>query len=64
MKTVHIQGMMCQHCAARAKKALAALDPNAEVILEKNIATVSDKVPSEEIVAAVKGAGYTVTEIE
>lgn len=64
MKTVHIEGMMCQHCVAHVKKALEALDPKVEVSLEKNCATLSAAADDEAIRKAVADAGYEVTGIE
>ncbi len=64
MKTVHIKGMMCQHCAARVRKALGALDANAEVILDQEIAKIDSAVQDDAIRKAVTDAGYEVTAID
>ena len=63
-KTVYIEGMMCMHCVAHVKKALAPLDANVEVLLDKNCAILSADVSNEAITAAVTEAGYEVTGIE
>ena len=60
MKTVRIEGMMCQMCVKHVKNALAALDPNVEVSLENKCATIADSVDDAAIAAAVKEAGYEV----
>jgi len=63
-KTVYIEGMMCMHCVAHVKKALASLDANVEVLLDKNCAILSAEVADDAIIAAVTEAGYTVTGVE
>ena len=67
-KTVNIEGMMCMHCAAHAKKALEALDgvAEADVCLEdkRAVLTLTADVADEAIRAAVADAGYEVTGIE
>ena len=59
-KTVKIEGMMCQMCVKHVKNALSALDPEAEVSLENNCATLNADVDDAAIAAAVKEAGYEV----
>ena len=67
-KTVNIEGMMCMHCAAHAKKALEAVAGVAEanVSLENKqaVLTLDAGVDDAAIVAAVAAAGYEVTGIE
>lgn len=65
-KTIHIEGMMCQHCVAHVKNALEALPGNtAEVDLDKGLAVVSGgTLDSEALTKAVTDAGYKVTGIE
>ena len=67
-KTVHIEGMMCMHCVAHAKKALEALAgvAEADVSLENKqaVLTLDAGVDDAAIAAAVAGAGYEVTGIE
>ncbi|MCQ2611587.1 MAG: heavy metal translocating P-type ATPase [Treponema sp.] len=66
-KTVKITGMMCGHCEAHVKKALEAIDgvTGADVSHEKGTAVValSKDVADDVLTAAVKEAGYEVTEI-
>ena len=65
--TLHIDGMMCDHCVGRVKAALEALPGvTAEVSLTKNTAALTMTVPHspEELTAAVEAAGYKVTRIE
>ena len=66
-KTVTIEGMMCMHCVAHAKKALEALEgvAQAEVTLEPGQAVLelSGEVADQAIIDAVTEAGYSVTQI-
>ena len=67
-KTVRIEGMMCMHCVAHAKKALEALAhvAEADVSLEEKraVLTLTGEVADEAIRAAISEAGYEVTGIE
>ena len=67
-KIISIEGMCCEHCAARVEKALSAVHNvvSADVKLKKNCAVVRSRQPvsDEEIRAVVTEAGYTVTAIE
>ena len=66
-KTVTIEGMMCMHCVAHAKKALETLEgvAQAEVTLEPGQAVLelSGEVADQAIIDAVTEAGYSVTQI-
>ena len=63
-KTVKIEGMMCMHCVAHAKKALEALNVGeVEVSLENKCALISVEASDDAIRAAITEAGYAVTEI-
>ena len=64
MKTVHIEGMMCSHCAAHVKKALEALDPKAEVSLAEKCAKVRDDLDNAALTKAIADAGYEVVGID
>lgn len=64
MKTVKIEGMMCQNCARHAKEALEALGLKAEVILEEKKAIVTGNATNEAIIEAIDNAGYEVVGIE
>jgi Cu+-exporting ATPase len=67
-KVVSIEGMCCEHCAARVEKALSAVTNviSADVKLKKNLAIVRsrEEVSDEEIKSVVEQAGYKVTTIE
>ena len=66
MKTIHIEGMMCQHCVAHVKTALEAIPgTTAEVDLESGTAKVSGgALDDAALTKAVVDAGYKVTGIE
>lgn len=60
-KTLSVEGMMCQHCAAHVKKALEAIPGvTAEVKLETKQAVVTLTQPVEDaaLEQAVTAAGY------
>jgi len=67
-RTVYVEGMMCEHCEMRVKKALEGIGgvDNADVSHEKGTAEVSlsADVTAEEIKAAVDEAGYTFVRID
>lgn len=66
-KVLKIEGMMCNHCTGRVKKALNDLDGvTAEVSLEGKSATVtlSKDVSDETLVQTVTDAGYEVVDIQ
>ncbi|MBQ5346997.1 MAG: heavy metal translocating P-type ATPase [Ruminococcus sp.] len=65
LKTVKIQGMMCEHCVARVKKALEAVCSNdVTVSLNDNSARVPATIDDTTINEAVTNAGYKVISIE
>jgi len=67
MKTVHIEGMMCQHCVNHVKTALLGIEgiTSAEVNLEKKTAVINDCDVSDEVIKAkIAEAGYKVTKIK
>lgn len=67
MKTMKIEGMMCQHCQKAVEKALNAIDGvSAEVDLEKKAAyiNVTGSATDETLAKAVTEAGYEVVGIE
>ena len=55
-----IAGMSCNHCVANASKFLEAVAgvESVEVKLEPGSATVTGEADSEQLIAAVKEAGY------
>lgn len=66
MRTMKIEGMMCQHCQAAVTKALNALDGvKAEVNLEEKEASIeaADSVSDDVLKKAVEDAGYEVVSI-
>lgn len=65
-KLVRVDGMTCDHCKSWVEKAINEIDgASAKVNLKTKVATVSmaRDVSDEEIIAAVKKAGYRVVEI-
>ncbi len=67
-KTVRINGMMCEHCEARVKKTLEALDGVEEAVVSHDngtaVLTESKDVPADVIKAAVEGQDYEFVGIE
>ncbi len=67
-KTMNIKGMMCEHCEARVKKTLLAIDGVTDAIVshKKGTAeiTLSKEVPDDTLKAAVEAQDYEVTGIE
>ena len=61
-----IEGMMCQHCAARVRKALEALGCKGEIELENKCALISDAAGADDnaLREAVEKQGYAVKAIE
>ncbi|MBF0558192.1 MAG: heavy-metal-associated domain-containing protein [Nitrospirae bacterium] len=58
---IKIDGMSCQHCVARVKKALDGIAGITESNVTVGSATVKydeSKVQSENIIAAIEKAGY------
>ena len=63
-KTLKVEGMMCEHCEARVKKALEAV-PGVESAVADHTAgtavvTLSSPVPDEALRAAVEAQDYKV----
>lgn len=67
-KIVNIEGMCCEHCAARVQKALSAVNNvvSADVKFKKKLAVIRsrEEVSDEQIKRVVEDAGYKVIEIE
>ena len=61
-KTLKIEGMMCEHCEARVKKTLEAIDGIESAVPDHNantaVITLSKDVPEEVIKAAVEAQDY------
>ena len=68
VRTLHIEGMMCQHCEKRVRKALESLEQvtGVEVSHEKGTAvvTISGKLDDSALKAVVEDADYPVLRIE
>jgi len=66
-KTMNIEGMMCEHCEARVKKTLEAIDGVNEAVVshKEGTAVVSfeKEVSNDELKKAVEAQDYTVTSI-
>ena len=67
-KTLIVEGMMCEHCAAHVEDALKKLDgvKSAKVELMKKSATVKLErdITPEEFKEAIAGAGYKLVEVQ
>lgn len=66
-KTLRVDGMTCDHCKGWVEKAINEIDgASAKVNLKTKEAVVSmaREISAEELVAAVKKAGYRVVEIK
>ena len=63
-KTIHVEGMMCKHCAARVEKACLAVaeTTGAEVNLQEKTVTVRGNAGREAYEKAITDAGYQVKE--
>jgi mercuric ion binding protein len=63
--TIHIEGMTCPLCTTAIKKSLKKIDgvSQAKVILNTKQATVcfSDEVTAQQLLDAIKDAGYSGT---
>ena len=67
-KTVKIEGMMCEHCEARVKKTLEAIDGIESAAPDHNtdtaVITLSKDVPADVIKAAIEAQDYSFIGIE
>lgn len=67
-KTLQVEGMMCQHCVARVKKALEGMEGVEEATVDLDAktatATLSHEVADEALRDAVVEAGYEVTGVK
>ena len=63
-KTLKVNGMMCEHCEARVKKALEAVDGGKEAVADKDAktatVTLEKDVAFEVLKAAVEAQDYEV----
>lgn len=66
-KTIHVEGMSCNHCVNHVKSALESVNgiSNVKVDLDSKTAVVkcSSEVNDSDIKSVVKEAGYEVTDI-
>lgn len=60
--TYQVEGMTCGHCELAIKKAIARLDPEAKVEIDRNTGKVKvDSAKSREVIAqAIADEGYPV----
>jgi len=61
--TLTIEGMSCQHCVMRVKKAIDSLQgvSKSDVAIGRAVMSVDEsKVKKEQIIASVEKAGYKV----
>lgn len=67
-KTLHVEGMTCQHCVHHVKEALESIDgvSSAKVDLGSKTAVIksSGEIEDNVIKEVVKDAGYEVSSIE
>ena len=61
-QTLTVQGMTCGHCEKAVTTAIKALDPKAEVKIDRsqNRVEVQSEQPREAIAAAIREEGYAV----
>lgn len=65
MKTIRIDGMMCDHCKKRVETALKEKAKEVEVSLENKCAILKDSTLSnEEITNIINGLGFEVLGID
>ena len=66
-KTLKVEGMMCEHCEARVKKALEAVDGVESAAADHSagtaVVTLSGEVADEVLKQAVEAQDYQVTGI-
>ncbi len=67
-KLITVEGMCCEHCAARVEKALSAVEGvvSADVKLKKKLAVVRsrEEIADDVLTKVITDAGYTVVGIE
>ena len=67
-KTLKVEGMMCQHCEARVKKALEAVDGVESAVADHNlgtaVVTLKADVSDEALIKAVEAQDYQVLGVE
>ena len=67
-KTLHVEGMMCQHCVAHVKKALEGVEGVEEAVIDLDagtaLAKLSHDVSDEALRNAITEAGYEVVGVD
>ena len=67
-KTLNVEGMMCEHCEARVKKALEAISGVENAVADHNantaVVTLSTEVSDDVLIKAVEDQDYKVISIE
>lgn len=63
MKTIYIEGMMCEHCKKHVEDAFLNLGLNANVSLQDKKAIIDQEFDDKKIIDAINDAGYKVKEI-
>ncbi len=58
----NVTGMTCGHCEMAVKKAVKAVDPAAEIKIDRaqNLVEVQSSAPREALAAAIRDEGYQV----
>lgn len=62
-QTLTVEGMTCGHCEKAVRQALQTLDPQAQILIERqnNRVEVDTDTPREALVKAITEEGYRVT---
>lgn len=57
-----VTGMTCGHCEKSVKQAVLALDPGAQITIDRshNLVEVESEQPRDTIAAAIEEEGYSV----
>ncbi len=63
MKTIYIEGMMCEHCKKHVEDAFSNLGLKAIVSLQDKKAIIDQEFDDKKIIDAINDAGYKVKEI-
>lgn len=61
-ETIRIDGMSCQHCVARVREALAAVEGvhvESVTVGEAVVSSIADATSRESVLAAIRSVGYT-----
>lgn len=60
----HVEGMTCGHCERAVSKAIARLDPQAQVQIDRaqqRVEVLQSSVPREALASAISEEGYKVS---